>query len=485
MRMSTISRSPLRVSQSGMTIMLVIAFLGVLSLLLAAITGYVFQQARYGRALYARERALQVAEAGLEYYRWFLAKNPSIMETGVGLESPYTYSVVDPEGGSVGDATITAAATLSCGAVQYLDLESEGIPDISPTFTRRLFARYMRPSVAQYSYIVGENVWAGSDRTIVGPYHSNGGIRMDGTNNSTVGSAVSTWNCTSSYNCSPSQPNAPGVLGSGSGFALWQYPVSSIDFASIAVDLADVRTYVQNGGGLYYGPASGSENSRGYHLVFNAGGTVTIYRVTSTIGVRGYSTQTNWQTEYNIINNETLLGTYTIPSSCAVIFIEDRVWLEGTVDGKVTVIAATPTTGSTYPDVLLRGNILYASEDGSDGLTVIAERNILLPLTTPENMEIHGIFVAQSGRYGRNHYVTSGSNQVPSQYDSYVLQNTLTTVGTVVSAQRTGTAWSSGGSTVSGYQNRNDYYDRVLAFSPPPFTPTVSPDYTFALWREE
>jgi hypothetical protein len=159
-------------------------------------------------------------------------------------------------------------------------------------------------------------------------------------------------------------------------------------------------------------------------------------------------------------------------------FFEDRVWVEGTVNGKVTVIAATPNHSATSPDIYLNNNILYAAYDGSDGLTLVAERNVLLPLVIPNAMEIHGIFIAQSGHYGRDHFDTS---DLPSQYDPYVTRSQLTTVGTVVSNGRTGTAWTDG----TGFQTRNDYYDQQLAFSPPPFTPVASTDYKFTLWREQ
>lgn len=457
--------------------MLVIGFIGVFGIILGTISSYALTQAKYGRGIYAREQALHIAEAGLEYYRWFLAHNPEILEDSSGLVSPHEYDVLDPEGGMLGDATVTATANLQCGAVQWIDLVSEGRSDANVGLKRTLSARYMLPSVAEYSYLLNSNVWAGSDRNIRGPYHSNGGVRMDATHNSDVMSAVATWNCTSSYNCNPGQPTALGVVGSGSDPALWTYPVPNVNFDAIGVNFSDLRNKADDNGGMYYGPASGSVNNRGYHLIFNSNGTVTIYRVSATIGHPSYSSQYNWGTEYSTISNQTLLGTYTISSDCSLLFFEDRVWIEGTVNGKVTVVAATPDNSSTSPDAYLHDNILYASTDGSDGLTVIAERNVLIPLVVPNVMEIHGVFVAQSGHYGRDYFSTSN---LPSQYDPYVTRSSLTTVGTVVSNGRTGTAWSNG----TGFQQRYDYYDQLLAFSPPPFTPVISTDYKFALWRE-
>ena len=477
----------------GVTTMLVIAFMGIFLLIMGTVTSYVFEQAKYGRALYGREQALAIAEAGLEYYRWFLAHNPNNLTNGTGLPGPYTYTVADPEGGTLGSASIAVTGNTQCGVIQSIDITSQGTSNTNVAFKRTLTARYMRRSVASYSYLLNSNVLAGADRAITGPYFSNGGIRMDGTNNSDVSSALTTWVCNSSYGCTPTQNNAPGVVGSGSGFALWQSSAASVDFSGIATSLSSLKTYAQTGGGLYFAAATGSVNNRGYHFVFNSNGTVDVYRVSATYSVPSYNSQTSWTlNEYSIIRTKTLVGNYTIPSACRLIFVEDRVWVEGVVSNKVTLVAATPSSTATTPDIYIPNNIIYATNDGTSGFTAISEGNILIPINSPDTMEIHGIFSAHSGRYGRNMYVndnaTYGQYSVgyaTSTWNSYVTRAQLTTVGTVVSNARTGTSWTSGGVTVSGYLSRIDAYDQLQATNPPPFTPSASPDYSFVLWREE
>lgn len=485
-------------SQRGVTVLLVLAFMGIFLFLLGTILSYVLTQGKYGRALYAREQALNVAESGIEYYRWFLAHNPSVMETGTGLVSPTTYTVSDPEGAEMGEATVSATLNTSCGRVQSADLTSVGRANINQLYTRTLLARYMQPSVAEYSNIINANVWAGSDRVITGAYRSNGGIRMDGDSNSIVSSALSTWSCTSSFGCSPTQ-NQPGVFGAGTGSALWQFPAASFDFAGISTDFPTLQTYAHNDGiklnptnvrvnGTQQGgtfSSVGGSDQRGFHLILRADDTVDVYRVTGTTGVYAQRIDNigTWATDYHIISSESYLGRYTIPSDCRLIFAQAKVWLEGVVGSKVTVIAAD--TGSFQPDIILRNNITYASGTGSSGLTAVAERSVLIPLNSPDTMTVRGVFVAQNGYVGRNYYTTSGSYDVPSSYDSYVIQSSLTTIGSVISNNRVGTQWTCSGTICSGYQNRTDTYDRLLAFSPPPFTPAASPDYTTVLWREQ
>lgn len=478
--------------------MLVMVFMGVFSMVVTMLASYLLTQANVGRAKFAREQAFGVAEAGLEYYRWFLSHNPQIMDTGVGLVSPYTYVVNDPEGGEIGRATITATAKTACGAVQSIELGSKGVSNADSRFTRTLFARYMRPSVAEYSNIINANVWAGADRVITGPYFSNGGIRMDGTSNSTVLSAVSTWTCDASFGCSPTQ-SKPGVFGSGSGSALWQYPVASFNFGSIAANFNQLKTYAQTQGimlnptnvqvdGIQQGgsfPNVGGSDQRGFRIVLRADNTIDVYRVMGSNGAKSKHIDNlgQWVSDYHTINSQPFIGNFPIQADCPLIFVQAKVWLEGVVGNKTTIVAAD--LGSFTPDIILNNNITYASDSSTSGLTAIAERSVVIPLVSPDVMTIRGIFVAQSGYVGRNFYQAGGQNGVPQSQNPFVKRSTLTTIGTIVSNQRVGTKWSCGGVYCSGYENRIDTYDRLLALDPPPFTPFASSDFKFVTWREE
>lgn len=475
----------------GAIVVLVLVFMGVFALIMGTITSYVLEQGTYGRAIHAREQAVHIAEAGIEYYRWFLAHNPQILVDGSGLVSPYVYTIDDPEGGTMGSATITATANLQCGAVQWIDIASRGTSNADPGFPRTLLARYMRFSVAEYSYLLNGNVWAGADRQILGPYHSNGGIRMDGTNNSDVTSSVSTWTCDSSFGCNPTQ-SKPGVFGAGSGSSLWSYPVSTINFAGIASDFPGLKTKatsygimlnptsvqvmgVQQGGSF---SSVGGSDQRGFHLIFNSNGTVTVYRVTGTSAAQSMHVDNigTWQWDYHTITSETLIGTYSLPANCSLIYSQAKTWVNGVVGGKVTIIAAD--AGGFNPDLILNGNISYATIDGSAGLTAVAERSVLIPLVVPDTMSIRGIYIAQAGYFGRNLYTCT--------YAPYDRRTSLTINGTIVSNLRVGTKWGYGWcSGTSGFLSRTDSYDRLLAFSPPSFTPTALVDYKISLWREQ
>ena len=70
---------------------MVIIFMGIFLLILSALTGFALEEAKYGNATVDREQALDSAEAGLEYYRWFLAHFPNNLTNGTGQAGPYLY----------------------------------------------------------------------------------------------------------------------------------------------------------------------------------------------------------------------------------------------------------------------------------------------------------------------------------------------------------------------------------------------------------
>lgn len=465
--------------------LLVIVFGGIFLMVLSALSGYVLVQNRAQDALRTRAKAFSIAEAGLDYYHWFLSHNPGDTTNGTGGAGPYVVSYDDPEGGTLGTYTLTISSNTSCGVVQSIDVSSRGVSSESSSIAATLVGRYAAPSVAAYSYIINSSVWAGSDRVINGPYHSNGGIRMDGAANAPVSSSLSTWNCTSSFGCSPAQPTAPGVVGNGTNQTLWRYPTPQVDFAGIAADFTSLKTTAQASGLYLARYSSATSTHRGYHLIFNANGTVTVRRVntvTTLNNVLPVDGSSSYTSDYTLINNETNYQTLNIPTNCGLIFVEDNVWIEGTIPSKITLVVANVTTAGVVPEVVLTNNITYGATDGTDGLTLIAQHNILISPISPQTMTLNGIFIAQSGAFGRNYYYYAGAGC----NGTYEPRTKLTILGTTVSNLRTGTAWVNGcgAGSNAGYQTRIDAFDRTLATDPPPFTPTTSTQWQFVDWRQ-
>lgn len=473
--------------QGGFMTFIAIVFLGIFGIIMMSLTGFIFIQNNVQRAKENREVALQAAEAGLDYYRWFLAHFPDDIQDGTGAPGPYVHDYTDPEGGTIGQFSLAVNGNQKCGDTTAIDITSTGSSIEDPSLTRIVQGKYARPSIAEFAYVLDSNVWAGADRQIYGPYHSNGGIRMDGTNYSSVTSSIGDvppgWLCTGSFGCAAGGEQKPGIFGAGSGSALWNFPVTNVNFAGITTDLVTMKARAVSDG-VYIGPAA--PLGQGYRVVLKNDRTFDLYRVNTISWVWGFhGNDMLWHKDYHIIASQTLLGTTPLPASCGLLFIEDDVWLEGVVKGKVTVASADTINVGAVTDIVLNNNITYTATDGTDGLTAIAENSVLIPLLSPDNMLLSGVFIAQKGYYGRNHYVTSGVKEVPSAYDSWVKQNSLTTNGTIVSSGRVGEKWSCGGVYCSGYNTRTNSYDRFLASDPPPLTPFSSAQYEFTEWREE
>jgi hypothetical protein len=469
----------------GYLLILVLVFGSIFFLITSSFFGFIVSQGQVITQKVELQRAVDIAEAGLNYYKWFLAHYPNDTTGGAGTTGSTTHEYFDPEGAAIGKFTISVASSTYCGDVASLDVSSSGSTYSDSEIVRTISARYARPSVAEYAYIINSNVWAGPDRTIVGPYHSNGGIRMDGTNFSTVTSGQASWFCNGSFGCSPSG-NRGGVFTTtaNANAALFTYPSAPINFTGLSVDLALMQDRAQNRGGIYLPPSGGS----GYQITFNSNGTISVRRVTNTTQYWGYTSEDGWNQERNVISN--LAGTvnYTIPASCPLIFVQDKVWLQGVVNQKVTIAAADVVSGANNPSIILQDNITYTSATTS-GLLAIAEQDVLVGVSVPNNMSLNGIFVAQNGRYGRNFYCascTEGGNSrgLPNTLDPFVLRDSLTMNGTIVSNGRVGTQWTSGGVATSGFLNRFNSYDRNLVASPPPLVPKTSDVYVVTDWKD-
>ncbi len=469
-----------KTNTKGSILIFTLIFSATLFVVVLSLSGLQLAHLKVGQSTLSKEKAFVFAEAGLQYYKWFLNHFPDDTQDGTGQPGPYRHTYTDPESGEVGAFTLDITGKRYCGVLQYVDISSVGEDKNDTRFKRKLSARILRPTVAEYAFIINSNVWAGADRVIVGPYHSNGGIRMDGTNQSVVTSAVESWYCDSTFGCSPAS-TTPGIWGAGANSHLWKYPTPQVDFAGITVDLFEIKDIAQNQGGIFLPKFSGGSKTAGYHLVFD-GNTVNVYKVTNTYyawSIHIDDPTGNWYKDYHTIANETFVGSYTLDENCPVIFVEDQAWIEGRIQGKVTVAVADPET-SFDPDIIIAGNITYTNEK-QDGLTAIAENSVLIPLIVDSDLTIRGIFVAQKGYFGRNLY--------PCWYSPYDKRNSLSVLGTVVSNQRLGTKWSYSTwgcwGEWSGFSQRVGSYDRYLASSPPPFTPQLSNQYKIINWKED
>jgi len=445
------------------TVAFIIAIFGLLLMLTL--------QLDYSHRQVAREEAINIAEAGIQYYKWHLAHAPDDYQDGTGQAGPYIHDYIDPQRGLIGKYSLVITPPANGSSI--VTIESTGWTDLYPAVKRTVRATYGKQSFAKYSFLQNASSWYGAGITVNGLVHSNTGIRMDGINTSFVTSAQSTYLCGSETGCNPPQTK-PGVWGSGPGGSqgLWQFPVPPVDFNAISFDFTAMKTQAQTSG-LYLGPSQVS----GYHLVFVNDGTIKVSKVTRTNYYYGYSVEAGCQRLYQIITGETLLGTYNI-SSTPIVFSEDQLWVEGVVKGKTTVVAARFPIDTSQTNIWIPNNLYYNTYDGSNVLGLIAQTDIYFARDIPSDFKVDGALMAQKGKIIRHGYYLStcgGSG-------SFSVKNSLTINGTIISYLKS--YWNFGSGPSSGFRTRNVNYDANLLYTPPPFFP-VSGDYQFISWKEE
>lgn len=452
-------------SQTGYITAALLVSAGTAAIVLYGLAFLIITQLKIVQRQHHSAQALTIAEAGLNYYRWHLAHAPNDFTDSTGQPGPYVHQYSDPQSGVIGEFSLEITPPSEGSSI--VTITSTGSTIELPSLTRTVTAQYGKPSMAQYSFLHDSNIWFGSGLTINGQAHSNGGIRNDGLNNSLVTSALETYTCGDETGCSPAETK-DGVWGAGGDQGLWQYPVIPVDFNSISVDFANMRTASQTDG-QYLGPSG----NWGYHVVFNADGTVSIYNITNTSYYWGYDTGIGWLELYQNITGENLVGTYQ-QAETPIIFAEDHIWVEGVITSPVQVAAARFPIDTNNMNIWLYDNLTYALYDGSIQAGITAQNDIIIALNIPNNFAVDGALLAQGGHIIRHYYNCCGySNDI---------RNSFTMNGSVISAEKS--YWNWGGSPPSsGFQTRSINYDPNLRYTPPPYFPTTG-EYEFISWTE-
>lgn len=450
----------------GSVLIMTLVFVAMFVAIFLALSGLVNRTYHQSVLQSHDELAFQIAEAGLNYARWRLAHASTDF-------SQETRDVTDQFAGVLGRYALTFETPLA-GSSTVL-ITSAGTTQALPERTVQLRARYALPSLARYSYVTNSDVYFAAE--MHGPLHANGGIRMDGQSDSVVASAQETYTCQPIHGCNPAQ-SKPGIWGTGEEKALWQYPVPPVDYASLTLDLAAMKTAAQ-ASNTYY-PASGVF---GYQLVFNANNTYSIYRVTQkapAVYSCEYNSNNNWScgSFSHDVQAQALVETKAVPAG-GVLYIEDQAWVRGDIRDRVTVAAGRfPDNPATNVDVIVNGSISYGGvKDGTRAFGVIAQRHILIPWSgAQDTLFMDGAYLAQKGKFGRRYYNCCGAG-------AHRLKTRIEIYGMIGSSQVPGTTWTSGGVVVSGYQQKVQYYDPNLRYDPPPYFPTTG-QYEFISWEQ-
>jgi hypothetical protein len=461
--------------QAGILIIYEVLLIFIFSTVMVGVMGYAVFQLKVIRATSAREQAFQIAEAGINYYQWHLAHFTADYQDGTGAAGPYVHDYIDKGTNQViGQFSLVITPPVLGSTI--VTIQSTGYTNASPNTKRIITTKYGIPSLAKYGLLTSSDVWIGPSESIAGEFHTNGGVRFDGTGNSQISSSKLTYTC-QAWSGSPCPATKNGIWGAApqSTKNLWSFPEPAIDFSSITSDLATMKTNAQNNG-IYLPPS----NAQGYSLVFNSNGTVTVYKVSNL-----RNTPTGWDVngvahnekiDYNNRNqvdgNPNVAGTqaFSMPAN-GLIFIEDNTWVEGTVHGRALVAVATlPYNPASAPKLLIPDNLVYSAKDGSDALGLIGQKDFLISYFAPNTLEIDAAIIAQNGSAQRWNFTGN-------------TKTSITIYGSISSYGTWTWSWVNGsGTVISGYQTTTTIYDSNLLYAPPPFFPLSNDGYRQISW---
>ncbi len=451
----------------GSTLLLVMVFGSIAFILtVSGLLGYALYENKASNNLYHRDVVFHIAEAGINYYRWHLAHNPTDFTDGTtGQAGPYVHIFKDKFDKNIGSFSLAIAPLLNSSIVSVMSTGTLST-GASP---RTLKVRLGFESFTDYAFLQNADMTFGFTSEVHGAVHSNGGIRFDGTTDSWIESAKD------KYTYENQTHN--GVWGAGGPKSFWKFPVPSIDFSSVTADLAVVKTKAQEGG--TYLLSSGEE---GWQIVFRD----TVYDLYKVNTRDCYYGDGRWRRRFGQwywegtsycfdIGSRSFVDTYPLPQN-GVIFVEDNTWVEGRVDGRITIGVGTFPVPADFKEVFISSNLTFKEKTSDDAIGIIAQGDVVAPFEAPSVLEINAVILSQYGKVYTPYY-----NE--QEYEA-ALKDSLTFFGSLISYEGGGWKYVNGwGNVISGYENTNHTYDGNLKYYAPPGFPAGS-TYELISWEE-
>lgn len=444
-----------RSKQGGSILIMALVFTGIFLIIVVGLLQYVNVLYKSSTVESEQESAFEIAEAGIHHYQWLLAHDAEEYCDGQedpcpeqDTHGPYVHEYRDPTGDVIGHYEISVDEP-SLGS-NIVTVRSVGYLDSNPGYQRTIEAQLGIPSLSQYLFLCNSNMAFSENSHVYGTVFSNGGIRFDGENDSTIESARETYWCQPIHGCSPPQLRQ-GVWGSGGPQDLWVYPNPEIVFTNYLSDFDDLKDISQPDGYLPESPR------RGYHLTLVEGGNIEV-RIVRNASQNGINQEEN---------NDPFLLPY--PEE-GVLFVEDDVWVDGVVDGRLTIAAAEYPLDTGNVNIVINDNITYANGTDTDALGLIAQNDIEVGRWLPNDTVIYAAMFAQEGKIYRD-------------VNNSIVKDSLNIYGSLIYNEvgyfkKTWFDW-----VVSGYEETYYHFDSNLIFNPPPHWP-ITGNYSMINWKE-
>ena len=531
--------SMLRRKRGGSFLVYGLVVMTFVSILLTSIAMFVSSYVKISLQTSSRDESFHVAEAGVSWYRWYLAHMTDgrtaqqiqsfwAGTTPLGKDSPYEAEYRD-ESGPVGRYRVTVTPPALGSTIVTATVT--GWTYKYPAGTRTIRVRFRRPSWSEYSALANDNMRFGEGTEVYGKIHSNLGIRFDGWAHNIVSSSLSSYadpdhtggnefgvhthvntppasGSTNSFRSAEAPPSAipsrPDVFIAGRAF-----PVPTVDFNGVLADLNLMKTNAQSSSNYFDATGVGRQ------IFLNSNGTYDVYVVNA------FDATTNGITSYLGTKNSNGTGAscttatvqsgppvqckdktsnptcycnpknYKIPDN-GVIFVENNIWLDAKPSGTSFQKLDKSYQGSTLMNGEMKTTVVGANVSGGSNSSVFLGGS---PLTyaRSDGSVILGIIGQQdieAMKNSQDHLEIDGALLAQSgrvgraNYGTSDIKNTITVNGAIATNQRYGFAWTNSSTGQSwGYTYRNLIFDNNLLYYPPPFFPTGT-QYLMDLWEE-
>lgn len=484
----------------GSALAYTLVVLSIVMIIMVSMLQYITSQIKFSQYREQKEKSFQVAEAGIFYYRWYLAHQTSgktaqqIKDfweggTAYGVGTPFEEDYYDPEGGKIGRYKVEVQAPDPGSTIVIA--KSTGWTYKMPEIKRVVQVRFRRPSWSEYMFLTNSFINFGDEAEVYGKVHSNTGVRFDGKAHNIVSSLSTSFFDPSHggfrkdfgvhthqvpadpYAPTTSWPWASGTVPSRPDIfeAGREFPVPEVSFNGVTTDLSNMKTEAKkpsgsttNGctsTGCYFGAAG-----EGRRIILKSNGTFDVCTVDTyhhtAFSISKYKKNTGSGTCSDCSGD--CARNFQIPNG-GIIFVEDDAWVDGTVDGKRITIAAANLSGGNQANIYIGlGSLRYADYNCNNVIGLVAQKDITIVRDCPSNFVIDSALIAQTGRVGMNEYGFTNSS--------------LTINGAIASYLQ---PYFNHG--VSGFADRTYNFDNNLLYCPPAYFPTGT-EYHIDLWEE-
>lgn len=405
-----------------------IIIISIAAIIFSGLISYVASQLKYGSQVASTERALHIADAGIEFYKWYLAHETEGMQMQEIIDfwkevDPYPYGVkssYESDYNGVGKFRLSVTPPVEGSTV--ILVECVGWTYDNPEITRTIEARLRVGSWSEYVILANSDIYVEDGEDVSGKVHSNGSIRFDGIAHNVVSSADAengVWTSwVGEYNTN---------MGSNVFLVGKKFPVPEKDFDTVTASFSQIFDAAQEID-LDFSPSS-----KGKQIVLN-GDKVSVYDVLNT--KKGVVTKTH-----------PVKINFDLPD-IAAIYVDKNIWVEGNLGfGKKLVIAAN-NPSVTHGNIFISNDITYDDYVSGTVLGLVAKNDIEVVENSEDDLRIDAALLAQMGRVGRSDYGNTKSK--------------ITVYGAIATNQGYG---------FSGYSSKDIIFDNSLIYSPPPYFP--------------